>query len=56
MGNKYTVEAWGNHWHHKTGELSYMEVWRGENFFMAVWQLIKAKRKGYKCVKLEWRA
>lgn len=53
MGNTYTVEVWDK-WTDKE-DYHYHEFWRGESFFAALFNLWKAKRTGFGCVKLEWR-
>ena len=33
----------------------YHSYWRGDSFVMAVFNMLKAKRKGWGCIALEWR-
>lgn len=54
MGSKFTVEVWRRiEW--QDDRYGYTEFWRGASFFLAILNLIKAKREGYGCVTLHWR-
>jgi hypothetical protein len=53
MGWKYTVETWGDHL--GTGERTYSVHWGGSSFARALWELWRATKLGYGCVKLECR-
>jgi hypothetical protein len=58
MGNKYTVQVWGQHWkevglHNES--YSYRAVWAGESLIAALWNLFKARRLGFGCTTLEMR-
>jgi len=53
MGNTYTVEIWKHS--DLQGGFAYCEYHRGEVLLKALWMMWKAKRKGFKCVKFEWR-
>jgi hypothetical protein len=53
MGSKYSVQVWGR-W--LPGEdYSYTMVWQGQSFLQALWELVKARRLGFGCTKLECR-
>ena len=53
MGNKFEVLAWES----ADGSTHYywLEIYRGESLFKALYNLFWAKRQGWKCIKLEWR-
>lgn len=57
MGNTYTVDAWGQHRVFGPDDLEYsnMMQWQGESFWRALWELRKAKKRGFGCVSLSWR-
>ena len=51
MGSKYEVMVFG-----EITDYEHRNFWRGESFIYALWNMIKAKRKGvYGCVTLYWR-
>lgn len=52
MGSTFTVSAWGKHF---DNEYSYKVVYSGENLLKAYWAQWRSKRKGFGCVKMEWR-
>ena len=52
MGNKYVVLAYTQL---RDGEYQYIESYRGESFFAAIWDMYKCKKQGSGCVRLEWR-
>lgn len=54
MGNTFTIEVWGP-FDHRNADYAYAEFWRGDSPLAALWHLIRAKRAGFGCVKLEWR-
>lgn len=51
MGNTWEVSVWmqGN------AEWDYVTCYRGESLLEAIEEMVKAKRAGGGCVKLEWR-
>lgn len=54
MGNKYTVQVWGQHFDREF--YSYMQVHQGEYLIPALWALWRARRSGkWGCVILEVR-
>jgi hypothetical protein len=53
MGVKYEVDAWL--YNARLHEWRYEEVYRGQSFIKAMYMLVRAKRHGAGCVKLEWR-
>ena len=53
MGHKFTICIWkkynqGNYYKY------YVEL-ETNSFFLAFWKMIQLRRKGAKCIKLEWR-
>lgn len=52
MGNTWEIEVWTQleEWGY-----GYSHFWSGESWIAAVWNLVKAKRKGYGCITLHWR-
>ena len=48
MGYKYEIYAY--YWSDDFEEYRDNEFWRGESFIAAMYQLLKAKSKGYGCV------
>lgn len=48
MGNKFEIHVY------KDG-VGYIYFWNCDSFFEALWYMRKAKKEGYKCIKLEWR-
>jgi hypothetical protein len=52
MGNTFEVLVWD---HALGGEFYWLEIYRGENIFKAIYNLWWAKRNGWMCIKLEWR-
>jgi hypothetical protein len=56
MGSKYTVQVWGQHFKDcGINEYSYTVAWAGQSLPRALWELVKAKRRGFGCTTLEWR-
>jgi len=58
MGNKYTVQVWGQHWKDvglNDQSYSYRQVWAGQSLVRALWELFKARRLGFGCTVLEVR-
>lgn len=53
MGNTWTIEIWQKN--EDIGCYEDVEFWRGESFFAAMWNMLKAKKTGVGCVKLYWR-
>lgn len=53
MGYKFEVHYWGNN--KDTNKREYKVVYAGESFCMACWKMCRAKQKGIKYIKLEWR-
>ena len=53
MGNRYEVYKW--EFHTLLQEWRYEEVYCGQSFVKAMWNMWQAKRNGTGCVKLEWR-
>lgn len=53
MGNTYEVEVW--RYSDIVDGYRNEQFWRGESFIAALWNLWKAKREGYGCVRLAWR-
>ncbi len=54
MGNTWEVKAW-RQVNDKDDVYHYIQVYSGESFVMALWNMWKCKRSGDCCVKLEWR-
>ena len=52
MGNTFEVLAWEAA---EGGEYYWLEIYRGESFFKAMYNLLWARYQGWKCIKLEWR-
>lgn len=55
MGNKFEVWVWVHLELSGDDTYSYNQYWRGQSFIKAIYHLLKAKQKGYGCVKLEYR-
>ena len=54
MGNTWEIQVWKSiEW--QGGAYGYEEFWRGESWIAALWNFLKAKRKGYGCITLHWR-
>jgi hypothetical protein len=53
MGSKYTVQVWGKLF--GDDDYSYLVAWQGQSLMRALWELVKAKRLGFGCTKLECR-
>ena len=53
MGSKYEVHSYVRK--QETGGYGYEEVWRGESLLKAVLTVIAEKRKGIRCIQLEYR-
>jgi len=51
MGNTWEIQVFDS----REGDFSYIMYWQGESVFAAVWNMRKARKDGYKCIKLEWR-
>lgn len=53
MGNKYVVTAWGQ-FH---GSVYYTDeiIYDGRSIVVAIYTMIKYKRKGFGCITFEWR-
>lgn len=53
MGNTYVVLAWD----HAEGSdhFYWLEIYRGENLFKALYYLWWCKKNGFQCIKLEYR-
>lgn len=53
MGNTYVVMAWDT----AVGSNNYywLEIYRGESLFKALYNLWWCKKNGWKCIKLEYR-
>jgi len=54
MGNTWEANAWKRR-SDKPDEYHYIQVYAGESFVLALWNMWKCKRSGDGCVKLEWR-
>lgn len=52
MGWKYEVTVWGKHF---DDEYSHLTVWGGQSIVRAMFELWKAKRKGFGCTTLHLR-
>jgi len=53
MGNEYEVYAWGRDDNY--GQMCWIEFYKGSSLIKAVYRMWQAKRKGWLCMKLEWR-
>lgn len=53
MGNTFTVEVWGKHF--SEHPYCFLTTWQGESLLRALWELFKAKKRGFGCTKLSWR-
>lgn len=53
MGNTFEVTYWGKS--DFSNGYSDRQLWQGESFIAAIFNLIKAKRAGHACVSLKWR-
>lgn len=58
MGNTFEIWCWTIKEDAEFGQhdaYHYVQYWRGESFLEAIDHLIKAKKEGFGCVKLEYR-
>ena len=52
MGWTYEIKVWKS----VDGKnFGYHCCWHGETLIMAVWNMLKLRRYGWKCIALEWR-
>ena len=54
MGNKYEISAYEETPHGRY-QYDYVVKYRGESFVKAIVTMLKLKKQGAKCIKLEWR-
>jgi hypothetical protein len=52
MGNTYEVLVWDGP---DGGPYNWLEIYRGESLFKAIYKIWWAKKNGWKCIKLEYR-
>ena len=53
MGNTFEIEVWA--FDDDLDQYRYQQFWAGQNIFVGIWNMIKAKREGYGCVTFHWR-
>lgn len=54
MSNKFKIYIWDKNINIRFSLYKYQEYYKGKSFIMAIINLLKAKRKGFERVKLEW--
>jgi hypothetical protein len=52
MGWTYEVNVWNYPAH---GSKEWLQIYAGESIMKAIYEMWWAKRKGWKCIKLEYR-